>query len=172
MSPDLSETERKELVEDLAAELDTGRYGDRFVLSRRQLLSLAGGSAGVAGLIALGVDPATAQSAAGQVGTSSEPVDVFGFDVEAGNSFTDPAGVTHSGELADLSDTGTALAVEDDGATVLSDSTAINFGSELDASDDGDGTVTASVAPAVVSDGDGTERQLWVIANGAAGAGS
>jgi len=65
----LTDDDRKELAKDLAAELDTGLYGDRAVLSRRQLLSLAGGSAGVAGLIAVGVDPATAQSAAGQVGT-------------------------------------------------------------------------------------------------------
>jgi hypothetical protein len=37
----------------------------------------------------------------------------------------------------------------------------------LDAVDDGDGTTTASVDSAVVSDGDGVDRQIWVIANGA-----
>lgn len=82
MPLDLSDDERAQLAADLAAELEPGRYGNQFLLSRRQLLSLAGGSAGVAGLVALGVDPATAQSAAGQVGTSSEPVDVFAYDLD------------------------------------------------------------------------------------------
>jgi hypothetical protein len=110
MSLDLSDADRKALASDVAEELDTGRYGDRFVLSRRQLLSIAGGSAGVAGLTALGVDPATAQSAAGQVGTSSEPVDVEAYDLTVAN--------------------------------------LLNGGGPI-------------------SDGDGTERQIWVIANGA-----
>lgn len=79
---DLTDADRKALAADVAAELDTGHYGSRFVLSRRQLLSLAGGSAGVAGLVALGVDPATAQSAAGQVGTQSSPEDVFAFNLD------------------------------------------------------------------------------------------
>ncbi|MDB2226190.1 hypothetical protein PM023_16205 [Halorubrum ezzemoulense] len=78
----LTDDDRKQLAKDLAAELDTGLYGNRAVLSRRQLLTLAGGSAGVAGLVALGVDPATAQSAAGQVGTQSSPEDVFAFDLD------------------------------------------------------------------------------------------
>ena len=82
MPLDLTDDERAQLAKDLAAELDTGQYGSRFVLSRRQLLTLAGGSAGVAGLVALGVDPATAQSAAGQVGTQSSPEDVFAFDLD------------------------------------------------------------------------------------------
>lgn len=57
------------------------------------------------GVAALGTGSASAQ-ASGSVGTSSSPVDVEGYDVTASNSFTDPAGVTHSGELADLSDVG------------------------------------------------------------------
>jgi len=57
------------------------------------------------GVAALGTGSASAQ-ASGSVGTASSPVDVFGYDVDASNSFTDPAGVTHSGELADLSDVG------------------------------------------------------------------
>jgi hypothetical protein len=110
MSLDLTADERSELAAEVAAELDTGRYGERFVLSRRQLLSIAGGVGGVAGLTALGVDPAAAQSAAGQVGTSSEPVDVEAYDVTVSN--------------------------------------LLNGGGPI-------------------SDGDGTERQLWIVANGA-----
>ena len=110
MSLELSDDERSALAAEVARELDTGRYGERFVLSRRQLLSIAGGAGGVAALTALGVDPAAAQSAAGQVGTSSEPVDVEAYDVTVAN--------------------------------------LLNGGGPL-------------------SDGDGTERQIWVIANGA-----
>lgn len=110
MSLDLTDAERASLAKDLAAELDPGRYGDRFVLSRRQLLTIAGGAGGVAALVSLGVEPAAAQSAAGQVGTSSEPVDVEAYDVTVAN--------------------------------------LLNGGGPI-------------------SDGDGTERQIWVIANGA-----
>lgn len=78
----LTDDDLDQLASQLAGRLPTGRYGGQFVLSRRQLLSLAGGSAGVAGLTALGVDPATAQSAAGQVGTQSSPEDVFAFDLD------------------------------------------------------------------------------------------
>ena len=81
----LTDDDRKQLAKDLAAELDTGLYGNRAVLSRRQLLTLAGGSAGVAGLVALGVDPATAQSAAGQVGTEASPEDIYAFDLDVQN---------------------------------------------------------------------------------------
>jgi hypothetical protein len=54
----------------------------------------------------MGIEEAEAQQAAGQVGTSSEPVNVFGYDVVANNTFTDPSGTSHSGELADASDLG------------------------------------------------------------------
>lgn len=57
------------------------------------------------GLATLGTGSASAQ-ASGSVGTASSPVDVFGYDVDASNSFTDPAGVQHTGELADISDVG------------------------------------------------------------------
>lgn len=78
----LTDDDLDELASQLAGRLPTGRYGGQFVLSRRQLLTLAGGSAGVAGLTALGVDPATAQSAAGQVGTEASPEDVFAYDLD------------------------------------------------------------------------------------------
>jgi hypothetical protein len=106
----LTDDDLDQLASQLAGRLPTGRHGNRFVLSRRQLLSVAGGSAGVAGLVALGVEPAAAQSAAGQVGTSSDPVDVEAYDLNVAN--------------------------------------LLNGGGPL-------------------ADGDGTERQIYVIANGA-----
>jgi hypothetical protein len=101
---DLSDDDYEEIASKVVERLDPGRYGDRFVLSRRQVMSLAGGSAGVAGLVALGVDPATAQSAAGQVGTQSSPENVFAYDLDVANSFVDASGTSHGGELADVSD--------------------------------------------------------------------
>jgi hypothetical protein len=111
MPLDLSDADRKALAADVAEELDTGRYGDRFVLSRRQLLTIAGGSAGVAGLTALGVDPATAQSAAGQVGTESSPENVFAYDLDVQGALQrelDAGGqaITNAGSLStDLTET-------------------------------------------------------------------
>jgi hypothetical protein len=108
---DLSDDQLDQLASKLAGRLPTGRHGDKIVTTRRQLLAAAaGGSAGVAALVKLGIDPATAQQAAGQVGTPSSPEDVFAFDLDVQGS--------------------------------------LNGGGPL-------------------SDGDGTERQIWIIANGA-----
>lgn len=70
-------------------------------VSRRGVLT----ALGLGGLATFGVGSASAQ-AAGQVGTASNPIDVIAYDVEAQNSFTDPAGVTHTSELADIDDVG------------------------------------------------------------------
>jgi len=91
----LTEEQLNALVDELQDRLgdSTARtYGRRGVLA-------------ALGLATLGTGSASAQ-ASGSVGTQSNPVDVEGYDVTASNSFTDPAGVTHSGELADLSDVG------------------------------------------------------------------
>jgi hypothetical protein len=67
--------------ETLAAALDQlepgTRIGDKFILSKRQLLAAAGGALSAGALISMGIDETQAQQAAGQVGTSSEPNDVF-----------------------------------------------------------------------------------------------
>jgi hypothetical protein len=95
---DLTDDDLDRLASKLAGRLPTGRHGDRIVTTRRQLLAAAaGGSIGVSALVKLGIDPATAQSAAGQVGTQSSPEDVFAnaLDVQAGAEFngTDVSGV-------------------------------------------------------------------------------
>jgi len=74
---------------------------DSSTIARRGVLA----ALGLGGLATLGTNSASAQ-AAGQVGTASNPIDVFGYGVVADNSFTDPAGVEHTGELADASDVG------------------------------------------------------------------
>lgn len=169
-SDELSNSELEAITDQVAERLDERSAASRASgVPRRGVLA----ALGLGGLATLGTGTASAQSV-GQIGTSTDSIDVFGYDVEAENSFTDPAGVEHTGELADLSDTGGAFSIEDSGTTVLSDASGINFDSEIDASDDGDGSITASVAAEVVSDGDGTDREIWVIANGAsdpAGAG-
>jgi len=79
----LTDDELDRLASKLAGRLPTGRHGDKIVTTRRQLLAATlGGSAGVAALVKLGIDPATAQSAAGQVGTASSPEDVFAYNLD------------------------------------------------------------------------------------------
>jgi len=82
----LTDDELDQLASKLAGRLPTGRHGEKIVTTRRQLLAATlGGSAGVAALVKLGIDPATAQQAAGQVGTQSSPEDVFAFDLDVQN---------------------------------------------------------------------------------------
>lgn len=108
MSEELSPTAKEVLQE-----LEPGtRFEDKIILSKRQLLSIAGAGLSAGALATFGIDEAAAQ-AAGSVGTSSEPVDVEGYNVTAANSLVDPAGTTHNGELADASDT---LGDHDNGA--------------------------------------------------------
>lgn len=80
----LTDDQLDQLASKLAGRLPTGRHGEKIVTTRRQLLAATlGGSAGVAALVRLGIDPATAQQAAGQVGTPSSPEDAHLADVEA-----------------------------------------------------------------------------------------
>jgi hypothetical protein len=72
------ELDTEALAREAVTELDTGTtVGDKILISKRGLGALVAGGLSVGALATLGVDEATAQQAAGQVGTSSEPVDVF-----------------------------------------------------------------------------------------------
>jgi len=82
---DLSDAQLDQLAQRLAPHLPSGTHGDRVVLSRRAFAAAVGGTLGASGLVALGVDPAAAQ-AAGQVGTSSDPVDAFTYDLVVQNA--------------------------------------------------------------------------------------
>jgi hypothetical protein len=74
---DTDDPDTEALAEAVVAELDTGTVvDDKIVVSRRGLTALIGAGLGAGALSMLGVDKATAQTAAGQVGTSSEPVDL------------------------------------------------------------------------------------------------
>lgn len=94
---DLSDDDLDQLAQQLAGRLPSGTHGDRVVLSRRQFALAASGVLSAGALMALGVDEASAQAAAGQVGTSSDPVDAFAYtlDVQNGAEFngTDISGV-------------------------------------------------------------------------------
>ena len=83
------------MAREVIDELDSGRYGDKFVFSRRQVIALAGAGLSVGALTTLGVDEAAAQEAVGQVGTESEPVDVEAANVNAGSVSTESATVTN-----------------------------------------------------------------------------
>ena len=82
---DLSDAQLDQLADQLAGRLPSGTHGDRVVLSRRAFAAAVGGTLGASGLVALGVDPAAAQ-AAGQVGTSADPVDAFVYDFDVANA--------------------------------------------------------------------------------------
>jgi len=72
------ELDSEAIAREAVTELDTGTtVGDKILISKRGLGALVAGGLSVGALATLGVDEATAQQAAGQVGTSSEPVDVF-----------------------------------------------------------------------------------------------
>jgi len=138
---DLTDDELDALASKLAGRLPTGHHGDRFVLNRRQLMSLAGVAGGGGVLAALGVDEASAQASDiasedtsdGQVGVPGSPEDVVI------DQLRDPGG----DEVFNVDDTGAINAQPREWAFDL-----INGG-------------------APVTDGDEIDRQVWVIANGA-----
>jgi len=77
--PDESETEQdvSELARSVVQELEPGTMiEDKLILSRRQALAIATGTVSASALLGFATGTADAQSAAGQVGTASQPVDV------------------------------------------------------------------------------------------------
>jgi len=77
--PDDSETEQdvSELARSVVQELEPGTMiEDKLILSRRQALAIATGTLSASALLGFATGTADAQSAAGQVGTASQPVDV------------------------------------------------------------------------------------------------
>jgi len=81
-----SETEQdvSELARSVVQELEPGMMiDDKLILSRRQALAIATGTVSASALLGFASGTADAQSAAGQVGTSSQPVDVEAATVKA-----------------------------------------------------------------------------------------
>jgi len=67
-----------ELARQVVDELDPGTtIGDKVILSRRQLIAIAGGGLSMGALATFGVTEAEAQEAAGAVGTEDDLIDVF-----------------------------------------------------------------------------------------------
>ena len=111
---DTDDIDTDELAAAVVAELDPGqRIGDKIILSKRQLLAIAGAGLSAGALAQFGISEAEAQEAAGAVGTDDERVDVEGFDVTAENSLTDPGGTTHTSELAGIGDTASSTSTAD-----------------------------------------------------------
>ena len=72
--PDVSELAR-EVVDELE---DTRQIGDQLLLSRREAIALSTGAVSLGARGVAGAGTASAQEAAGQIGTEAEPVDVEG----------------------------------------------------------------------------------------------
>src|SRR6056297_1611570 len=107
MAPDDDTTDPDvtELARQVIAELDPGTVIDsKVILSRRQVIGLSTGALSLGALAGFGAGDAEAQSA-GAIGTDADPVDVQGYSVTAASELIDPAGVSHTGELADAADT-------------------------------------------------------------------
>jgi len=135
-----SETDESELAQRVVDELDPGSIvEDKVILSRRQVVGLATGTLSVGALAGFG--EAQAQSAAGQVGTSSEPVDVEAAQV---NAQTLEAGNIKSGS-ASVSDIPASTDTSLDSSQTKTASVTFNQ--------------TFESAPHVVSDIDGSQTQ-------------
>jgi len=173
------------------------RPGSKRTISRRSLLGAVGAAgAGALALGSGNAEAQTGQwgNATGSAGTESKPFNEawvqdlysqtgeFENEVLLKDTSTTPSTngefrqndsdveVYSGGSVRNLSDIGggsDGVDVEEDGSTVVSGVSAINFGTELDASDDGDGSATVTTTGDVVTDGDGTDREIWVISNGA-----
>lgn len=99
-----SDRDVSQLAREVVAELDPGTtIGAKVILSRRQLIAIAGGGLSLGALATFGASDAEA-AAVGQVGTSSDRIDVYGYSVDASNEIVDASGTSHTGELADVTD--------------------------------------------------------------------
>ena len=90
--PDESETEQdvSELARSVVQELEPGTMiEDKLILSRRQALAIATGTVSASALLGFGTGTAEAQTAAGQVGTASQPVDVEAATINATQSISE-----------------------------------------------------------------------------------
>lgn len=127
-----------DLVDAVADELDTGTYGNKVVLTRRQAAGLAAGTLSLGSILGFGTGSASAQSTGdesqGNVGTAARTQDVWVDQLLDANNTqflnVDPGEPVNAGF----------------GRNWVFDQ--INGGGPI-------------------SDGDSTERQIWVIANGA-----
>jgi hypothetical protein len=132
MAPPDSHPDTEALAEQVVEELDPGQIIDnKVILSRRQLLAIAGSGLGAGALAALGVDEAAAQTGpAGQQGTSSEPNDMYAWDLNVANQVT--SNLPMGGN--DLTDVGAAsigsLSTEEiaNGLDVFADVTLVDNG--------------------------------------------
>jgi len=89
-----SDADISALARQVVDELDPGStIGDKIVLSRRQLVAIAGGGLSAGALATLGVSEAEAQSAAGQIGTSTEPIKAYLTSINDEGVVTDGDGV-------------------------------------------------------------------------------
>jgi hypothetical protein len=98
-------------------DLDTGKVSDdRWLLSRRQLAAIAGSAISAGTLASLGIGSADAQAASGQIGNSSNPVDIESVDINNSGTISttdiDVSGSAGSLNTDDISNSGQISSVE------------------------------------------------------------
>jgi hypothetical protein len=153
-SDPLTDDQLDDLAERVADRLPPGSYGDRVVLTRRQLVAAATGTLSTGALISLGVDPAAAQ-AAGQVGTTSDPVDVVAYSVQDRSGSTMALEVVASGSVTLSSGSATVTVESASGTTYY-----LALGTDQNAKVSGrvydDGNVTVEIVETGTSVGNPT----------------
>ena len=93
MAPADTDDDISDVTKTVLDDLDSGqRIGDKFILSRRQVMAVVGGTASLAGVLGLATGRAEAQQGAGKVGTESNPVDVDASSINGGGPIIDGDG--------------------------------------------------------------------------------
>jgi len=90
---ELDSDDVRELAHEFVDAVEPGTtIGDKVVLSRRQVGAIAAGTLSIGSVVGFGSGEAQAQSAAGQVGTRSEPEDAYLASINDGGVITDGDG--------------------------------------------------------------------------------
>jgi hypothetical protein len=119
MPADDPDTDTSDLAREVIKELDPGTViDDKLILSRRQALAIATGTVSASALLGFATGTAEAD-ASGQVGTSSDPVEVFAYSLQDRTGETAFLTVAASGsvQLSSGSATVTANASHSSGST-------------------------------------------------------
>lgn len=185
-TPDTDEAQLKKRIADLEQQVETLRSS--IGISRREALAGAG-ALGMGGLLGKSaVDSVTDKAAAadtnaGDVGTANNPVDLFANYAEVQDTTTDPVDngeirrngadvkIHSGGSVVNLSSISSSGALSDSGSDTTDGGDIYQLPATEDAIDLQSGgeiqNAEAINGGGPISEGDNTERQIWIISNGA-----